>query len=657
MQRRSEVIVYGIVFLFFFQLISEFVEAIYAFGLLGTGIPVEILSVLFLFSPFILLLLPGRPSGRWLAVAGSIALVAGTAGMLLDTRGRMFATGIGTAAFLIYFPALLADIAQTRDREAAPRLGGGLTAGLALFIFFRALNSGVYPYDHLWFKVAAGVISAVGLWILFALAEPQKDSGHQQMPEVRHPKAGTARAALLSIAVVSALTLLYFAFSSPNVMARWSGVNYGLVLGATAAAIGLFVIGLVVRPVRETMFEPSILAVWNVVFLAAMMAAILPHQIGFPANPESYPLAEPAAVILAIPALILTALLFPVILVDFMVLIHSLFQINPGLKKMGAAFGAGSVFMILMIFGQVFTTVYDYIPVVGPFFRDRFWLIFLILGLALTLPLLLVRKNSRLHQAALPWSAAAAIVILATAALSGAGLTAARPQPPEGTRNDLRVLTYNIQQGYSEDGSRNPHRQLALMKDLNADIIGLQESDTNRIAGGNSDVVRYMADQLDMYSYYGPKVIPGTFGIALLSRYPIENPRTFYMYSEREQTATIHAQINVGGRLFNVYVTHLGNGGPIVQQENLLQELGGMENIVLMGDFNFRPDTPQYELTKRRLEDAWLVKWPSGVNDEGYNPERRIDHIFLSPGINVREAIFLTGPESDHPALLVELEW
>ena len=47
-----------------------------------------------------------------------------------------------------------------------------------------------------------------------------------------------------------------------------------------------------------------------------------------------------------------------------------------------------------MIFAQVFTTVYDYIPVVGPLFRDKFWLVFLAAGLVLALPTLLVRKTS-----------------------------------------------------------------------------------------------------------------------------------------------------------------------------------------------------------------------------------------------------------------------
>jgi endonuclease/exonuclease/phosphatase family metal-dependent hydrolase len=188
-------------------------------------------------------------------------------------------------------------------------------------------------------------------------------------------------------------------------------------------------------------------------------------------------------------------------------------------------------------------------------------------------------------------------------------------------------------------------------------VIGLQESDTNRIANGNTDIVRYFADNLDMYSYFGPKTITGTFGIALLSKYPIENPQTFYMYSEGEQTATIVAQITVDGQTFDVFVTHLGNGGPVVQQQAILQEVDGKQDVVLIGDFNFRPQTEQYELTTSLLDDAWLLIWPTGENDQGMDPLDRIDHTFVTPGMNVVDAWYLLSPASDHPAMITEIEW
>ncbi len=67
---------FGILFLFFFQLITDFVEAVYAFGLMGTGIPPEIAFVLFLFAP-VLLLFPRRGMrGRALVVLAGVVLVA-----------------------------------------------------------------------------------------------------------------------------------------------------------------------------------------------------------------------------------------------------------------------------------------------------------------------------------------------------------------------------------------------------------------------------------------------------------------------------------------------------------------------------------------------------------------------------------------------------
>jgi hypothetical protein len=47
-------------------------------------------------------------------------------------------------------------------------------------------------------------------------------------------------------------------------------------------------------------------------------------------------------------------------------------------------------------------------------------------------------------------------------------------------------LTANIQQGYNADGYKHFYGQLALMRELEANIIGLQESDTVRIAGGGA---------------------------------------------------------------------------------------------------------------------------------------------------------------------------
>jgi endonuclease/exonuclease/phosphatase family metal-dependent hydrolase len=312
-----------------------------------------------------------------------------------------------------------------------------------------------------------------------------------------------------------------------------------------------------------------------------------------------------------------------------------------------------------MVFSQVFTTVYDYIPVIGPYFRNKYLLVFLVPGLGTVLPALLSspkRADIKVFSPTTRRGWLVATVVMSLVALVGLVALETRPGVPGGeTSGSLRVFTYNIQQGYSESGERNFDGQIDLIRSKAPDILGLQECDTARIAGGNADVVAYFADRLDMHSYYGPSPVAGTFGIALLSRYPIENPRTYYLYSAGEQVAVIDADIMVGDQNYRVYVTHLGNGGPVIQIRQMLKLMRGQENVIAMGDYNFRPYEEQYSLTMAEYEDAYLLASQKNI-PAGFDLEERIDHIFISPGMPVTYVEYLTQPESDHPALFVEIK-
>jgi endonuclease/exonuclease/phosphatase family metal-dependent hydrolase len=145
----------------------------------------------------------------------------------------------------------------------------------------------------------------------------------------------------------------------------------------------------------------------------------------------------------------------------------------------------------------------------------------------------------------------------------------------------------------------------------------------------------------------------GTFGVALLSRYPLLEPATFYMLSEGEQTAAIRADVATPAGRCRLVVTHLGNGGPMAQQENVLQAIAGQGGLLLMGDFNFRPDTPQYERTTSGLADAWQAAGAAPATS--LDPSRRIDHLFVTPDVTVESADYILSPASDHPALLAEV--
>ena len=658
------IVFFGVLFLFFFQLLTDFVGAIYAFGLLGTGIPLELIVVVLLFSPVVLLFLRTDPPPiLWFAL-GKLVLISRLIETLLDTRGRMIVSGIGVAFFLLFLPLLLWEQSRKRDYGAAAEMGIGLILGLSLSVLFRTLGSGQDLSTVGWWQVIGWglAILAGAAWVYLWVKEEEDEAIGPEPLFIRPATESRLKMAGLSLGLMATFVLLYFAFTSPPVLSRWSGVDYRFILPVMMVVLALFAWIVTLRQQILARLTPIIVLIWNALFVATLALTVYVYQVTFPADPLAYPLTASLSPWFAHIPLFLTLILFPIILLDFVLLNAEIVVQRPSLKSLGIGFSLASLYLLVMIFAHIFTTTYDYIPVVGPFFRDKFWLVYLVAGVVLFLAMLLAYRR----VSELPWphfsqrvAVALAGFVAAVAVIAVGGVLLVTASPAVAAPGDsLKILTYNIQQGYSAAGQKNFGGQLAVMREMDADIIGLQESDTARIAGGNSDAVRYMADKLDMHSYYGPSTVTGTFGIALLSRYPIQQPRTHFLYSEGEQVAVIEAEITVGEQTYTVFVTHLGNGGPMIQQEQFLKLVEGKDNVIAMGDWNFRPDSEQYVLATTYLADTWLLAWPDWTDDQGQNPQQhKIDHIFVTPGTRVLDAAFVDVPASDHPAVSATIGW
>jgi endonuclease/exonuclease/phosphatase family metal-dependent hydrolase len=648
-------LLWGVLFLFFFQLLTEFVEGIYLYGLLGTEIPPEITLVVLFFTPFVLIFRRTNLSTQMLKVLASIGIIARCIEIVLPTRGRMIISGIGLVGLLLFIPAVLA-LHRTKEEQGtfSRKVGIGLSTAVVAHVLFRALHSGSDLSAYGNYRIVTWGLAAATVVILWF-----SWNGEGKSSQVgTHPNR--LRVVVYSLGIFGVLVVLYFGIIAPNVIARWAGVS----------SISVFVVLLVSWGVAgwwwltQKRVIKYYLVVLGMLLVTALVLAIVPHQVNFPQETGGgYPLSEPdISVFQRIPLYVMVAL-SPVLLLIFMHYLDGILAEQPRTSLLSFGFGLGSIFLLLMVLSQVFTTVYDYIPVVGPFFRDKYWLVFLVPGLVAVLPLLLASKANEV-ESEVPSSVRRTwlLIIGAMAMITVIGLfvLTANPFPPVDEPATLQIFTYNIQQGYDDLGERNFDGQIALIQQTSPDIIGLQESDTARIAGGNADVVAYFADRLDMYSYYGPSPITGTFGIALLSKYPIEDPHTYFLYSEGEQVAVIEAQITVSGMTFNIFVTHLGNGGPIIQMRQMLELMRGKENVIAFGDFNFRPYEEQYAITNAEYDDAYIQAIEKTAptiwgENEAFDIEERIDHVFISPGMLVLRTEYFTEPESDHPGLFVEI--
>lgn len=663
---------YAVLFLFFIQSAGVLVEAIYILDLMNTRLDEKAAGILFFFSPVGLLLFRrGYPA--WLSRAAALGLFF-SRGIVpyLDTGERLLAAGIATGAALVLLPIWLGE--QDGDGSAQPGHvpAAGFALALAISVLLRALNFSLdlsLEAGGGWIGWGLGLLWLAAIFMERAGRPPQAGIDHDLPLPAAAAEPGAVRSALGIFAI---LALGYLAFFSPGVIARWTEGSYTLIAAGTSLlALGWLWLSLI-QPRFLERLSPALLGGWNLLFAAALGGLIASHGVAFPAGPG-----DPAVVVgapsgLQGALLAATLLLSPVMFCDLAAFTAAYRRAQPSPRRAAGGFLLGALLLVVLIFMHIFSNVWAYVEPVSPFFRGKFWLPYL-------LPALLAaflapwaqrrlsdqsRVENQVRNPGTPVSPTIRLLSglllggLFAASLAAAWLSERTAPPPTGEVQALKVMTYNIQQANDENAQRAHLRQLALIREVNPDVLALQESDSARISLGNNDYVRYYAGKLGYTSYYGPRTVTGTFGTALLSRYPLENPHTVFTFSDQDEIGTTIAEIQAGDRRFTLYNVHPDGSdrAMLAFAEELLRRAAGQENVIALGDFNLRPYEAAYQLIDAEMINAWTAVYPDG----GTMPaERRIDHIFVSPALEVRNPVYLLPPESatDHPTHWAEIGW
>jgi len=402
------------------------------------------------------------------------------------------------------------------------------------------------------------------------------------------------------------------------VIARWTEGNYRLIVMAVSL-LALTWVGVSLGKARWVEnISPTWLLIWNLLFTLSLIITILSHRVPFPQTPDSPVVVVGASTWLQQLPLVLLLLLFPVIFLDLRVFSNHIRGANPRIPGMLL----GSLTLVVLVFMHIFTNVWGYVEPVSPWFRNKFWLPYLLMAGLITL--LIGRKGLRaldnqpepISAFSLGWVAFLAIVFLGTA---GSALNTTRVQTFEPRNNTIVVMTYNIQQANDDFGERSYKEQLALIRQVEPDILALQESDSSRISLNNNDFVRYYAGKLGYYSYYGPTTITGTYGTAILSRYPLQNTRTVFTFSDQDEIGTAEAEIEIGGQLFTVYNVHPDGSDTamLVWAESLLERSKDKLNVIALGDYNLRDYEEAYRLIASVYANAWVSVYPSKIGSDG----------------------------------------
>jgi len=180
---------------------------------------------------------------------------------------------------------------------------------------------------------------------------------------------------------------------------------------------------------------------------------------------------------------------------------------------------------------------------------------------------------------------------------------------------DDKILTagiWTIHFSLDNDMWSSEYRMRDVIKELEIDVIGLLESDLQRIIMGNRDTTQFLAEDLGMYVDYGPGPNKHTWGSALLSKFPIINSTHHLLPSPVGELApAIHATLDVYGELVDVFVFHSGQSEDA--EDRRLQSLYLQE---LMGS-SPRPSILLSYLVTRPLEGNYntYVSEKSGMHD------------------------------------------
>lgn len=181
-----------------------------------------------------------------------------------------------------------------------------------------------------------------------------------------------------------------------------------------------------------------------------------------------------------------------------------------------------------------------------------------------------------------------------------------------GGRNDLSVMTWNLQAGASSPADRT-----AVLDTAPADVIALQELQPDLAAAIEADPTL-----LARYPYRTLAPNPGVLGVGVLSRYPFTSANTFIdapgielvVQTPRGPVTVINAHgephpdlgdATVLGVPFPVQFDPSGRNAAIGRLRTRIDAaLSGGVRLVVAGDFNTSPSEAEYRVLTRGLRDT-----------------------------------------------------